>query len=176
VHVSVTASAPLEWRQHELLVDKTRDDPRQLAMLVNRLSSRLGRLGVVSPQLQAGALPERAYQYTALTGGRPRKRSGSRKTKSPTACPLERPLWLRSPPLPLDVVSLAPSGPPALLHYKNQSHHVARHWGPERIETRWWRGRSVRRDYYRVETSTGNRYWIFRRLQDGRWFLHGDFV
>jgi protein ImuB len=52
---------------------------------------------------------------------------------------------------------------------------LAQHWGPERIETAWWRGRSVRRDYYRVETAEGSRYWLFRRLTDGQWFLHGEF-
>jgi protein ImuB len=65
--------------------------------------------------------------------------------------------------------------------------------GPERIETAWWRGPTVRRDYYIVETASGARYWIFRRLgfrrlgfrrlgsgSAGRlgseWFLHGTFA
>ena len=26
-----------------------------------------------------------------------------------------------------------------------------------------------------VETTTGRRVWLFRRLQDSRWFLHGEF-
>ena len=46
---------------------------------------------------------------------------------------------------------------------------------PERIQTGWWRGRTVGRDYYRVETACGRRFWLFRRLRDGRWFLHGAF-
>jgi len=33
----------------------------------------------------------------------------------------------------------------------------------------------VGRDYYQVETACGNRFWLFRRLSDGRWFLHGTF-
>ena len=45
--------------------------------------------------------------------------------------------------------------------------------GPERIETGWWRGHTIGRDYYCVETAAGHRYWLFRRLRDGRWFLHG---
>ena len=52
---------------------------------------------------------------------------------------------------------------------------IAQHWGPERIETGWWRNRIVGRDYYQVETTTGHRYWFFRRLRDGRWFMHGMF-
>jgi protein ImuB len=56
-----------------------------------------------------------------------------------------------------------------------EQHQVARAWGPERIETGWWRKWPVRRDYYRVETTAGQRFWLFRRLQDGKWFLHGAF-
>jgi len=52
---------------------------------------------------------------------------------------------------------------------------VAAH-GPERIETAWWRGPTVRRDYYVVETESGARFWVFRRLRDGGWFLHGMFA
>ena len=37
--------------------------------------------------------------------------------------------------------------------------------GPERIETLWWRGPSVRRDYYRVATESGRHLWMFRRLR-----------
>jgi protein ImuB len=70
---------------------------------------------------------------------------------------------------------VAPDGPPVSFHTKAHRHEVARSWGPERIETGWWRGRPVRRDYYRVETTTGRRYWLFRQLDDGRWYLHGTF-
>ena len=56
-----------------------------------------------------------------------------------------------------------------------KQYRLARHWGPERIETGWWRGQSAGRDYFRVETATGSRYWLFRRLRDGKWFLHGTF-
>jgi len=48
--------------------------------------------------------------------------------------------------------------------------------GPERIETGWWSGEAARRDYYRVETETGARYWIFRDLAASTWFLHGLFT
>ena len=33
----------------------------------------------------------------------------------------------------------------------------------------------IARDYYRIETVTGQRFWLFRRLDDGRWFLHRVF-
>jgi protein ImuB len=85
-------------------------------------------------------------------------------------------LHLHSPPLPLAVVALAPDGPPVQLLFAQQTHRVARCWGPERIETGWWRGYSVRRDYYRLETDQGHWFWVFRHLHDGQWFLHGMFT
>ncbi|MFW6170424.1 MAG: hypothetical protein ACODAD_08040, partial [Planctomycetota bacterium] len=88
---------------------------------------------------------------------------------------LIRPLHLRSPPLALAVVAIAPDGPPSRLLFGNRSYRVARYWGPERIETGWWRGRMVCRDYYRVETGSGHWLWVFRQLTDGNWFLHGTF-
>ena len=58
--------------------------------------------------------------------------------------------------------------------------------GPERVETAWWRGPCVRRDYFVVEcvaeggSGSGEegveRWWIFRSLRDGVWFLHGRFA
>jgi protein ImuB len=59
--------------------------------------------------------------------------------------------------------------------WQGKQHRVQRYWGPERIETAWWRGESVRRDYYRVEIPTGQRYWLFRELRTWKWFLQGTF-
>jgi protein ImuB len=51
---------------------------------------------------------------------------------------------------------------------------ISRSWGPERIQTGWWRGAYIRRDYYRVETDGGERFWLFRAA-GGKWLLHGVF-
>jgi len=87
----------------------------------------------------------------------------------------QRPLRLAARPVALAVVSVVPDGPPLWFTLWGQRHRIARSWGPERIETGWWRGRAVRRDYYRVETDEGRRHWLFRRLTDSQWFWHGDF-
>ncbi|MCH2182267.1 MAG: DNA polymerase Y family protein [Mariniblastus sp.] len=54
-------------------------------------------------------------------------------------------------------------------------YQIVHSWGPERIETGWWRGRLARRDYWRVETSSHQQFWIYRDLNNGDWFLHGAF-
>ncbi len=73
--------------------------------------------------------------------------------------PPPRPTWLLEKPIPL-------RGPqPELLA------------GPERLETGWWDGEPVRRDYYVARTSRGQRAWIFCAAgQRGPWMLHGWFA
>jgi protein ImuB len=176
LRMEATLVAPLERRQTELFPDGIRQATRQLACLVNRLSSRLGCRAVTRPRLVADVQPERSYFDQPLTG---QYRAQTRRHRSPHSAPARtppiRPLYLRPSPLPVEVVAVAPDGPPVRLYFKKCQHHVTRHWGPERIETAWWRGRSVRRDYYRIETTTGSRFWLFRQLTDGQWFLQGAF-
>jgi protein ImuB len=174
VGIQVTLTAPLAQQQGELFAGTQRDAPRHLAVLVDRLSSRLGRRSVLRPRLQADAQPERACRYQALTG-KIRKRSRGRGA-TPRFAATERPLKLVSPAEAIDAIAVVPDGPPLRFVWQRRGYRVHRHWGPERIETGWWRGRSVKRDYYRVETTDGERYWLFRRLADGRWFLHGVFA
>lgn len=117
------------------------------------------------------------------------------------AAPQRRPIWLLPQPVRLETVAVvdssrvsalnqqadATSGPPVRFRLASQAgspmHEVVKAHGPERLETAWWRGPTVRRDYYVVETVAGARYWIFRRLGSGsagrpgsEWFLHGTFA
>jgi protein ImuB len=171
ITVEAKQTAPLAWRQTELFADRTRGNPRQLAPLINRLSSRLGRDHVVRPQLRSDSVSERAVSDVPLAKP-PKKRKTRTKTRF---APFERPLRLLSLPVRIEVIATIPDGPPAVFFYENNRHDISHHWGPERIETAWWRGPFVRRDYYRVETTTGHRFWLFRRLRDLNWFLHGEF-
>ena len=192
--VSVTSAAPLENRQRMLFdEDAPRDDSRPLSALVERLTTRLGRAAVVEARQVPDAQPEYAVRYEPLVGQRRRRlAAGQRKRKvahgavdragdissaasSSGIGRLGRPLRLVAPPALLEVLSIVPDGPPLRFRYRGEDHDVARFWGPERIETGWWRHRPVWRDYYRVETSSGAWFWLYRRRDDGRWRLHGEF-
>jgi protein ImuB len=212
--VEVTSAAGLSHEQQELFApNRSRDAPRHLAALVERLSSRLGREAVVCPVLMPDAQPEYASVDLPWTGGstwprlsetrsrlgETRPREGVKRRSEPLGV---RPIWLADSPLPLAVISVVPAGPPAQFHFDGIDYRIARSWGPERIETGWWRTRrdwglgsgdsggrtlarsspqspvpspSARRDYYRVETTSGRRFWLFRCLADARWFFHGEF-
>ncbi|HEY3394954.1 MAG TPA: DNA polymerase Y family protein [Lacipirellulaceae bacterium] len=207
VDVRVAVAGRLGERQGELFADRWSSDPHQLALLVNRLSSRLGEEQVLRAELSASPVPERAVRFVSLTKGwlarsRPgtrqnsvpcarggtakprRSRSGlaqSRRLRSAqTNLPLSPspplPILLHSAPQALEVVCVAPDGPPQFVWLENRRQRIVHHAGPERIETLWWRGSSVRRDYYRVALESGSHLWIFRRLTDRRWFLHGAFA
>jgi protein ImuB len=72
-------------------------------------------------------------------------------------------------------MSLMPDGPPLRFTWEGNEYRVVHSCGPERIETGWWRGPDIHRDYYVVATHLGTRFWLFRRREDDRWFLHGCF-
>lgn len=171
--VRVLQHARLRWRQQGLFDSAERkSDAPQVATLVDRLANRLGRQAVVRCVLQSDAQPEMAFRREPLIGSGTRKKRPS-STRSSLA-PLDRPLHLLDEPTPIPVLATVPEGPPVRFHFRDRDYSVGRHWGPERIETGWWRRRGVQRDYYRVETQTGHRFWLFRQIQ-GNWFLHGVF-
>ena len=205
VTVQVVQSAPLECRQSDLFGGSVLEGTRELSLLIDRLSGRLGMEAVVRPELARDPLPEKAFREVRLAGrvsrrvgpARPRQRSSAGPPQRgihsggpalvdqrfasvpaswshPTSV-LFRPLELLDPPVILEVLSVVPDGPPIRFSFRGHVHRVARYWGPERIETGWWRGPSVRRDYYRVETAEGQRFWLFRRLEDGAWGMQGVF-
>lgn len=134
---------------------------------VERLSHRLGRDSVARPRWTHHPLPECAVTWVPAAEG------GRSSVTAPQSLP-PRPMRLLASPSSVAVMSVVPEGPPLRFCWKGRTYRVARSWGPERFETGWWRGRHVRRDYYRVETTCGRRFWLFRTPEG--WFLHGIFA
>jgi protein ImuB len=176
VHVRAAAVGRLSERQGELFTDRWPRNPHQLAVLINRLSSRLGYESVVRAELGKSPVPERAVRYKEWERGR--RGEGEKRTHHPL--PLSHspclPLLLHPRPQAIEVVSVAPDGPPQFVWLENRREQIVHHVGPERIETLWWRGPAVRRDYYRIATESGVHLWIFRQLTNARWFIHGVFA
>ncbi len=102
----------------------------------------------------------------------------------------ERPIRLFLKPQPIEVTAAIPDAPPVMFRWRKVVHRILRANGPERIAPEWWRGDGECggpsedgevRDYYRVESSHGMRFWVFREgLYGGerlpRWYLHGVFA
>ena len=72
-----------------------------------------------------------------------------------------RPLWLVAEPRPLGT-------DPAATQLQLLS-------GPERIETGWWDGGDIGRDYFVGRGTQGEELWLYRD-RGGQWFVHGVFA
>ena len=193
VAMRIVVAAPLEFHQARIFdEDPGQDRSKQFRVLIERLSNRLGEKAILRPRLRPDSQPEFAWHYEPWSASRgawgvaPEVRNQKSEIRDQAPCPLTfdfcpltsllRPPLLKPRPLIISVVSIVPGGPPLRFQWEGRSYLVSRYWGPERIETGWWRGVDVRRDYYHVETSTGERFWLFRTVADESWFLHGVFA
>ncbi len=181
----------LDGWQDELF-DTGRSDAEGLAELADRLANRLGPRAVVRPQPVGDHQPEQAVEYLPLVDcgmrngecGMGKSECGTRSAEpelltsnfSLPASPFQRrPLRLLPRPVEIAAIAVVPDGPPSRLRWQSSPETVVECTGPERLETGWWRGRHIRRDYFRVTCESGRRCWLFRDRQNGKWFLHGWF-
>ena len=129
--------------------------------LIERLRARLGPEAVYGLQVLPGHRPENAWGV--------REPVAPRSASAPMAPPwaaFRRPLWLLPVPRPLSERDGLPRrrGPLRLLGEA------------ERIESGWWDGGDIARDYFTAVDLHGVRLWVFReRGAPHRWFLHGVF-
>ncbi len=130
----------------------------QSSQLLERLRARLGHEAVYGLQVLQGHRPERAWRLCE-----PNKQST--EAVVPWGA-FRRPLWLLPTPRQLE----ERNGVPRRRGTLRFSGDV------ERIETGWWDGGEIGRDYYTVFDIYGVQLWIFRERADPhRWFLHGVF-
>jgi protein ImuB len=148
----------------------------ELAPLVDRLDNRLGRGAVVRLEPAESHVPERAVVRRPALTPLPAKAQWRGLT---------RPVRLFAQPEPVDASAEDADRAPVAFRWRHTEHRVARAEGPERIGGEWWRrdsrGARDARDYYRVEDSAGQRFWLFREgahQASGRqaWFVHGLFA
>jgi len=144
--------APLPGTSSTLFGD-ARAGGEEWARLIERLEARLGGGAVHGLALRSEHRPELAWRPVA-----------AREPYGPAGCspgggdrsPGPRPLWLVEPPRRLG---------------ENAFTLLA---GPERIESGWWDGGEVRRDYFIAQAQDASLVWVYRQA-DG-WFLHGIFA
>jgi hypothetical protein len=138
---------------HRELFDARPQQAMPWEQLRERLRARLGEDAVHGVQLHADHRPECASLSPTDVPAR-------REAPSPGIVPGLRPGWLLARPVPLR------GAMPRLVA------------GPERIESGWWDGGDVRRDYYVARLETGQGAWVFRPVgdDDGGFMLHGWFA
>ncbi|QDU91482.1 DNA polymerase IV [Pirellulimonas nuda] len=171
VRLAVSESAPIAPRQGTLFDQDQRNRPHELALLAARLTGRLGETQVLRAHKRASHLPERAFALTPAA----QQASRAYTLGGDHAAELRRrPLTLHNPPQRVELLAAEPDGAPTRLGLGGEQVDVRLAVGPERIETGWHRGATVRRDYYRLETH-GGALWVFRDLRSGAWWLHGEY-
>lgn len=146
---------PLAGPTRGLLGDALDEDEAAVPMLVERLCVRLGDAAVHGLCLVPEHRPEAAWRRN----GRNAPGQGREQRAA-------RPLWMLDTPLGLEQRNGQPcyGGPLRLIP------------GPERIETGWWDGGDVARDYYQARTIHGECLWIYQdRRERNCWYLHGVF-
>jgi len=139
-----------------------REQYYSMTQLAERLAARVGR--------------ESVHGIDAVADHRPQYAWGVRDLFAATASDVltrvrhggKRPLWM----LPEPTLLATNEGHP---WHRGKLTFVA---GPERLETGWWDGNGIARDYYTALSPGGAGLWVFRnrdRRQDGEWYLHGIF-
>ena len=133
--------------------------------LIERLSARLGSEAIHSLSLRDDHRPELASVYVPpASSGQCQARFTDWVSEASAAT---RPCWLLPCPQPLALHK----------HHPQLRGDLNRVQGPERIESGWWDGNDIARDYFIAENEQGERFWIFKdRRHPQRWYLHGIFA
>jgi protein ImuB len=161
-----------------------------LPRLVERLRARLGNDAVFAVGSVEDHRPEHAWRVVELPSP-PLSPASSRERVRGQSSSMsgrgsrergKRPLWLLAEPQRIALTPnlsgvLAGEGPGAILHRKlKRKSTLTLLRGPERIETGWWDGREVKRDYFVARDAHGVRLWIYRdRRAPQNWYVHGLF-
>lgn len=182
LRLDVPLAEPLD--AHQLRLEGGQGHGDEMAQLVDRLSTRLGRARVRRFAPRDSHQPEQAELTLPAAAATP---PAVWPRPEPGEPPL-RPIHLFDPPQPIEaVMAEVPDGPPRRFRWRRALHEVARAEGPERIAADWWRHDTATaadqptRDYYRVEDIRGRRFWIFRHglfaeTDSPRWYVHGLFA
>jgi protein ImuB len=137
----------------------------KLSQFIEQLQSRLGEHHVKRVNNLAEHCPEYASQQFNLNALNDAEKNKPVTTEQTASNP--RPFWLLQDPVQLTLRK-------GKLYHRKTISLVS---GPERIETYWWSGSNIRRDYYVAREANGSRLWIYREKGvEKNWYLHGFFA
>ncbi|SDN70521.1 protein ImuB [Aureimonas jatrophae] len=176
MRLAATGTEPLAERQIATDLGEEAPGTVDLSALVDILATRVGERRVYRFAPAQSDVPERSVRRVEALAP---DDGASWHDRWP------RPGRLLPRPRPIQTLALLPDHPPASFTLAGTRHRVTRADGPERVFGEWWRTEretALSRDYFRVETEGGERYWIFRagdgertETGSGAWFLHGVF-
>ncbi|HET7084351.1 MAG TPA: DNA polymerase Y family protein [Rhizomicrobium sp.] len=170
-----------ETKSATVSFDSDENARQQVRFLIDRLSIRFGEHRVQRFVPQDTHIPEACGVAVPAQDGEFTGQNWTLKRRP--GDPPRRPLRLLEKPEEISSVAAAvPDGPPSRFRWRQCLHDVVRAEGPERIAMEWWRNPGFTRDYFRIETREGQRFWLYRDglyQQQGfapRWYLQGLFA
>ena len=139
-----------------------------LHRLADRMSARLGAGRVTRLAAVASWVPELAVVRVPVS-------ATTVASQFPPNIAARRPAMLLDRAELIEAIAEVPDGPPRQFRWRALSFKVACAQGPERIVC----GEDHARDYYRVETTEGRRFWLYRQGLPGvverpRWYVQGS--
>lgn len=152
-----------EFTRHEL------NDAEEISQIISTIGNRIGfdRLERFIPR--ESHIPEYSAQTVeAATSSSPDSWPASR---------LLRPILLYDPPKRLEISK--PGRPPAAFAFAGTEYCIKAAQGPERLTPEWWRNEDGRtRDYWKVQTCEGQRFWLLSYPSDPNkfWYMAGRFA
>ncbi len=180
LRLNVLHHEPFENVQSDLAAT----DHKQLSLstFVDQVSARLGPDCLQTYQLRESHIPERAETFVSAIEALPLDKQMPRALQVVSRS--ERPIRLFRMPEPLESFAAEiPDGPPTRFRWRRLTHQVARAERPERLSPEWWLDdkQAATRDYFRLESTAGYRFWVYReglydRDPTQRWFIHGLFA
>jgi protein ImuB len=155
-------SVPVHARQASLLDVAPRRDLAAAARALARVKAAFGGAAVTRARLADAVLPEARFRWEPLAD-LPEAAVAPPPEEEPP--PLVRSVFPEPVPLP---------DPPRHERERWLGRHgaVVRMFGPDRVSSGWW-AEPRSRDYFWVETETGEILWLFQDRATRGWALHG---
>ena len=188
-----------QWQTASNANGNGRDSERRLGEFIDTLTDRFGPDRAVRVELVESHIPERSFRYCPVAQGASSPAASAQLTTAP------RPSILLPEPELVRGITQSPEGMLSAFHWRGAAMQVTASFGPERIEPEWWRGRTVGesdeigktsremrggvraevcdnnivgggKDYFRIQDDRGRWLWMYRNVQTGRWFVHGQWA
>ncbi|MEB3196184.1 MAG: DNA polymerase Y family protein [Candidatus Sericytochromatia bacterium] len=160
--VAIAEGCPLTAHQLDALAITPRRDPAAGARALARLRAAFGENQVVVAQPGDRHLPERRWHWEPVD----RIQAPNLPAGPPdTPPPLVRSVYARPR-------QLAPRPAEGWWPLGAQAGALCREVGPFRLAGGWWHS-AVERDYYFIETESGDLLWVYRDNRRGHWLLQG---
>jgi protein ImuB len=176
IEIIASAIRPVKNRQYSIDGDAERiiDTEAAISALTREVVARLGPQYLSRFIWRESFLPENRYQVVSVLSV-PTEVDGDQTKNTPIEGINARPSTILPKVEKIDVWAVLPDQVPARINWRGRSFKILNGIGPERIAAEWWSSKELsERDYFKVQSETGDWLWIYRENSAGQWFLQGN--